>query len=119
MSSLRVVELMKGADAAVCAAGANALYYHSAINGKPDEVVKAGGIGALVAALNAHLGAKEVCRGVARALGCLADGSEERGNAIVKAGAVPLLAAAHKNHKDWHQEMALGVLGYTQDGKKK
>ena len=118
MSSLRVVELMKGADAVVCAAGAEALRDHSC-DGKDDEIVKAGGIGALVAALKAHLGAQEVCEWVAGALGYLANGSEERSNAIVKAGAVPLLAAAHKNHGGTYPKWALEVLGYTQDGIKK
>ena len=117
MTSLRVVALMKDADAIVCAAGANALGYHTA-DGKAAEVVKAGGVEALVAALSAHLGDAKVCAQVARALYYLAD----KGKAAEVMASVPLLVQVHRNHSGDAKRLAgraLDALGYTNDGKKK
>ena len=118
MTSLRVVALMKDADAIVCAAGAYALWHHTAIDGKAAEVVKAGGVEALVAALSAHLGDAEVCTRVAAALCELA----LNGKAAEVMASVPLLVQVHRNHSGNAKRLAgiaLDALGYTNDGKKK
>ncbi len=121
MSSARVVELMKSGDEAMCAAGADALWEHSA-DGKDDEVMAASGVDALLAAMTAHTSSAAVCEQSTGALWSLIYDSAERRSAVECAGFVPLLAAAFRNHDGdarYEAHLVLETLGYTDDGKKK
>ncbi len=99
MTSVQVVALMASHDVRVIRAGVKALKDQSQC-GLDDEIMAAGGVPVLVAALGMHAADAEVCDGACQALGFLAYNSNARAGGIITAGAVPRIVAALERHAD-------------------
>ena len=95
---MRVVALMKAADATVAEAGASALGYIAGWEEETKQAVfEAGGVAVLMEALARHKTSAGVCAQASRALGNIALWSGARAQAVLEA--LPLLLEALSLHK--------------------
>ena len=122
---MRVLELMKGADATVTEAGARMIQEICKVGGEKgqQEVFDAGAIPVLLESLALYTSNASVCEAVCHAMIIVVvSGSEDLKSSFVDSGAVPLLAAVCKAHSGNAQSYAhytLNRLGYNDNGSKK
>ena len=116
MGAVRVVELMKAADATVAKAGAKALN-EIAISGGKQLVFEAGGVAALMDVMARHKTHAGVCAEASYALASIAFGSEARAQAVLEALALLLeVMELHKTNADVCFGVSYALYNIAYDG---